>query len=113
MTTNKKTRATQYESVEVQPEDASSLHPGKKIKAEEKVEIKQSGFGREQSQIPADEHLSYFSQIDEASAKNASNESDVENHEGLRKTLNSDDDRDGEDSRTDWEAQNNRSGRHK
>lgn len=37
--------------------------PGKQVQAQQKIEIEQSGFGREQSQTPADEHLEHFSQI--------------------------------------------------
>ena len=49
----------------ISPDEVSREHPAKQIKAQEKIDIKESGLGREQGQMPADEHIdSSFSQID-------------------------------------------------
>jgi len=41
-------------------------HPAKEIKAQDKIDIKESGLGREQGQTPADEHIeNSISQIDD------------------------------------------------
>ena len=50
----------------INPEEVGKDHPGKDLKAQEKVDIKESELGRETSQMPADEHIEHrTSQIDE------------------------------------------------
>jgi hypothetical protein len=48
------------------PDEVNFTHPAKETKAQEKIDIVQSGLGREVSQKPADEHIeNKISQIDE------------------------------------------------
>ncbi len=50
----------------INPREIGKDHPGKDLKAQEKVDIKESELGRETSQMPADEHIEpRTSQIDE------------------------------------------------
>lgn len=113
MKTDKHTKPTEDKPAAIHPDATHLEHPAKQIKAQEKVDIKESGFGREQGQSPAEEHLESFSQIDDADASAAPEEPAGESPDGFRKTINSPDERDLDDSLTDWDAQNNRSGRHK
>jgi hypothetical protein len=48
------------------PDEVHFTEPGKEIKAQHKINIVQSGLGREQGQTPADEHIeNRLSQIDD------------------------------------------------
>lgn len=86
------------------PDDPHFEHPGHHEKAKEKIDIRQSGLGRDQGQTPADEQVSdqLFSQIDHDSADSQ-----------VRTEINEDDIRDQADSTTDWDAENSRTGRNK
>lgn len=98
------------------PKDINKTHPNKnpdevdftpsaeKLRSQEKIDLDESEFGREQSQQPADEHISedVFSQIDSESAKTQQ-----------KSEINEDDIRDQGYSSTDWDAENSRTGRHK
>lgn len=55
---------------DINPNEIGVNHPAKDRKAQEKVDIKESGIGRETSQTPADEHIEpSISQIDEGTIK--------------------------------------------
>ena len=92
---------------QINPNEIGKSEPAKKIKAQEKIDIKESELGREQGQTPADEHIeSQLPQIDAETVKlRESPESSDE--------INDTDDRDLNDSTTDWDAENSRTGRHK
>lgn len=48
------------------PDEVNFTEPGKEIKAQQKIDITQSGLRREQGQTPADAHIeNHLSQIDE------------------------------------------------
>ena len=49
----------------VNPKDVDYEEPAKLDKSQEKIEINQSGLGRDASQTPADEQMITDSQIDE------------------------------------------------
>lgn len=99
---------------EINPEEVNRNYPGKEIKAKDKINIKESEFGREQGQNPADEHVEKFTQIDRETKKMQN-----ENQQGNKMyDLNSNeidqkDNRDQDNGTEDWGAENNRSGRHK
>lgn len=92
---------------EINPIEIGKSEPAKEIKAREKIAIKESELGREQGQTPADEHIeNRLSQIDAETVKlRESSESADE--------INDTDDRDQNDSTTDWDAENSQTGRHK
>ncbi|WP_298154778.1 hypothetical protein [Flavobacterium sp.] len=83
----------------INPDEVNVSHPAKTDKAKEKIPIKESGFGREQGQTPADEHIEpKLSEQEEQPGYNEIN--DVDN-------------RDQFDSTSDWDAENSRTGRNK
>ena len=47
----------------INPEDVNNINPAKAIRSTEHLDIKESGFGRDVSQQPADEHIEDFQQI--------------------------------------------------
>lgn len=89
---------------------ATGFEPSsKKIKAQEKIDIKESEVGRELGQEPYDEHIEQnLSQIDKETI-----ELRKENSDNLNNEINVQDNRDHSDSTQDWDAENNRTGRHK
>lgn len=69
--------------LDTNPDEVHQNQPGKQIKAQEKIDIVQSGFGREQGQTPADEHIeSRLSQIDEGTKKIHESELEDESETG-------------------------------
>ena len=88
-------------------------HSAKKIKAQEKIDIKESELGREWGQNPYEEHIEgSLSQMDKETIK--LQQEKKENPEGdLKHEINEDDNRDHNDSTQDWDAENSRTGRHK
>lgn len=104
---------------EDQPRDINSKEVNRKddaknIKSQEKIEIKESGLGRDQGQTPADEHVEGISQIDNQTKKlHAEKHENEEKYDLNSKEIPEEDNRDKGDSTEDWNAQNNRSGRHK
>ncbi len=113
MNSDKKTNFSEDKPGDINYDEVGFTPPGKELKAQHKVTIVQSGFGREQGQTPADEHIEHFSQIENDTGNKNSNDTSDESHDGFRETINSTDERDPEDSTTDRDAQNNKSGRHK
>jgi len=99
---------------DINPKEVNRTGDAKEIKAQEKIDIKESGLGRDQGQSPADEHVEGISQIDKAT-KNLHNENHLreEKYDLNSKEIPEEDNRDKGDSTEDWNAQNNRSGRHK
>lgn len=112
----------------INPDEVNNPHPAKTTKAQEKVGIKQSGFGREQGQTPAEEHIeSRLSQIDEGTkdlhsanqrdkcdAPQVQADTDENSDAGYMNDANSSVDRDtGGSTKEGWEAESSRTGRHK
>lgn len=92
---------------EINPNDIQKSEPAKQIKAQEKIDIKESELGREQGQSPAEEHIeNQHSQIDAETVK-------LHKESESADEINDTDDRDLNDSTTDWDAENSRTGRHK
>lgn len=57
------------------PDEVNHREPGKEIAAQHKIDIVQSGLGRDQGQMPADEHIEHrFSQIDDETRNSYNNE---------------------------------------
>lgn len=114
---------------DINPDEVGFEHPAKEIKAQHKIDIKESGLGREQGQTPIEEHIEpRLSQIDEGTKKmqNEKNtqkgnrlesESETgENHDaaGYMNDANSSLDRDtGDSTKEGWNAETSRTGRHK
>lgn len=91
----------------IHPNETGKNEPAKAIKAQEKIDIKESELGREQGQTPADEHIeNRLSQIDPETVKLRENSNSTDE-------INDTDERDQNDSTTDWDAENSRTGRHK
>lgn len=62
----KRNQPSEDQPLHIHPDEVRRHEPGKEIHAQDKIRIMQSGFGREQGQIPADEHIEErFSQIDQ------------------------------------------------
>lgn len=98
---------------DINAEEIGYEHPAKKIKAQEKIAIKESGLGRDFSNFPQDEHIEdNLSQVDKGTIK--LHEEKKENPDSeLKDDINEDDNRDHNDSTKDWNAENSRTGRHK
>ena len=98
---------------DINPEETGYVHPAKKLKSQEKIDIKESEFGREYSNFQQDEHIEdTITQIDKGTIK--LQEEKKENPDGdLKDEINEDDNRDRNDSTEDWDAENSRTGRHK
>lgn len=98
---------------DINPDETGFVHPAKKIKSQEKIDIKESEFGREYSNFQQDEHIEdAITQIDKGTIK--LQEEKKENPDGvLKDEINEDDNRDHNDSTEDWDAENSRTGRHK
>ena len=99
---------------DINPKEVNRKDDAKDIKSQEKIDIKESGLGRDQGQTPADEHVEGISQIDKGT-KNLHDEkrASEEKYDLNSKEIPEEDNRDKGDSTEDWNAQNNRSGRHK
>lgn len=97
---NNTPRGSEDRPRDINPEEIGKSHPGKENAAQKKVAIKESGFGREQGQTPADEH------IETSLSQN-------ESEENTYNEINDEDDRDREDSTKDWDAEHSRTGRNK
>ena len=99
---------------DINPKEVNRKDDAKDIKSQEKIDIKESGLGRDQGQTPADEHVEGISQIDKGT-KNLHDEkrASEEKYDLNSKEIPEEDKRDKGDSTEDWNAQNNRSGRHK
>ena len=110
----------------INPDETGVAPPGKELLSQEKIEIKESGSGREQSQIPAEENIGdNISQIDRETARMRSADTteskpgseelllEEDPERGYRNEINSSDRRDPADSTKDWDAEKNESGRHK
>lgn len=99
---------------DINPKEVNRKDTAKDIESKEKIEIKESGLGRETSQQPADEHVEGISQIDKGTKKmREEKRADEEQFDLNSKGIPEEDNRDKGDSTDDWSAQNNRSGRHK
>lgn len=99
---------------DINPKEVNRKDEAKDIKAQEKIDIKESGLGRDQGQTPLDEHVEGISQIDKGTKKlHIENHTAEEKYDLNSKEIPEDDNRDKGDSTEDWNAQNNRSGRHK
>lgn len=99
---------------DINPKEVNRKDDAKDIKSQEKIDIKESGLGRDQGQTPADEHVEGISQIDKGTKKLHDQKSASEEKYDLNsKEIPEEDNRDKGDSTEDWNAQNNRSGRHK
>ena len=128
MDTNNQTgndRIREDQPTSINPAESGKEHPAKNLKSQEKIDIKESELGREQGQTPADEHIeNRISQIDGGTVKmqeNLSKESgddkkqneNSEEDSGFANEINDTDVRDQNDSTTDWDAENSRTGRQK
>lgn len=99
---------------DINPKEVNKNDSAKDIKSQEKIDIKESELGRESSQVPADEHVEGISQIDKNTKKLHQEKHTLEEKYDLNsKEIPEDDNRDKGNSIDDWNAQNNRSGRHK
>lgn len=99
---------------DINPKEVNRKDDAKNIKSQEKIKIKESGLGRDQGQTPADEHVEGISQIDSQTKKlHAKKHENEEKYDLNSKEIPEEDNRDKGDSTEDWNAQNNRSGRHK
>lgn len=99
---------------DINPKEVIKSNPAKDIQSQSKIKINESGLGREQGQTPADEHVEGVSQIDKATKKmQQKSNAEEEKYDLNSKELNEEDNRDKSDSTEDWDAENNRSGRHK
>lgn len=107
----------------INPRETDSKHPAKTYTTKDKVPLKESGFGRDQGQTPADEHIeNNISQIDketislqkEIRQKHMGEDYEAgKNSDGTYKEINEIDIRDQHDSTKDWDAENSRTGRNK
>jgi hypothetical protein len=98
----------------IDSDDRSRKEPAKTIQQRERLDIKESGFGRDQGQKPADEHIENFSQIEGHGTRYDSD--DME--QTFAKEFDTDDfrrvdERDNGDSSEDWDAEKSRTGRNK
>ncbi len=90
---------------DINPDEVRHSEPGKTYQAQHKINIVQSGLGREQGQMPADEHIEHrFSQI-------GSDEQDS-HHPGYMNDATSAD-RDTGNGEDNWDGNSSRSARHK
>jgi len=114
----------------INPDETGKSEPAKALKSQEKIDIKESELGREQGQTPADEHIEdRISQIDKGTVKmqenqqsskepigeddNANPDAEGEDTAGYTNEINDTDVRDQNDSTSDWDAENSKTGRHK
>lgn len=98
---------------DINAEEIGYEHPAKKLKAQEKIDIRESGFGRAFSNFQQDEHIEdSLSQVDKGTIK-LQEEKKEHSDGGLKDDINEDDNRDHNDSTKDWDAENSRTGRHK
>lgn len=110
----------------IHPEEVGHEEPAKRMQAQDKIDINQSESGREMSQSPAEENLdTNATRIDAETlqmkdgnpARSVPDSSDLLEEKdfdrGYRSEINMADNRDQNDSTTDWDAENNESGRHK
>jgi hypothetical protein len=98
----------------INPDDRSYREPAKTIRQKIGLEIKESGFGRDQGQTPADEHIETFGQIE----GHGTNFDSDDMEQTMVKEFDTDDfrrvdERDNGDSSEDWDAEKSRTGRHK
>lgn len=99
---------------DINPKEVNRKDDAKTLKSKEKINIKESGLGRETSQQPVDEHVEGISQIDKGTKKlHDQHKAGEEKYDLNSKEIPEEDNRDKGDSTEDWNAQNNRSGRHK
>lgn len=99
---------------DINPKEVNRKDDAKSLKSKEKISIKESELGREMSQQPVDEHVQGISQIDKKTTKlHQKNHEAEEKYDLNSKEIPEKDNRDKGDSTEDWNAQNNRSGRHK
>lgn len=99
---------------DINPKEVNRPDDAKSIKSQEKIDIRESELGREQGQTPADEHVEGISQIDKGTKNlHEKNHAREEKYNLNSKEIPEEDNRDKGDSIEDWNAQNNRSGRHK
>ena len=97
----------------IHPDEVNSEHPARKLKSQEKIDIKESELGRDSTQDPQDEKIEdNLSQVDEGTIK-LQEEKKERAELDLKQGINEDDNRDHNDSTKDWEAEHNRTGRHK
>ena len=99
---------------DINPKEVNKNDGAKNLKSKEKIDINESGLGREMSQTPGDEHVEGISQIDKNTKKmHQQDHADEEKYDLNSKEIPEQDNRDKGDSTEDWNAQNNRRGRHK
>jgi len=98
---------------DINAEEIGFEHPAKKIKAQEKIDIRESELGREFSNFQQDEHIEdSLTQVDKGTIKLQQDKKENPDA-GLKEDINEDDNRDHNDSTQDWDAENSRTGRHK
>lgn len=105
----------------INPDETGKTHPSKILKSQKKIDINESGLGREQGQFPADENIDRsLSQIDKDTIKvhdDRSTEIDIKkdnpHNQSHASEINDTDLRDQRDSTTDWDAESSKTGRHK
>ncbi|WP_026705455.1 hypothetical protein [Flavobacterium soli] len=97
----------------IHPDEVNTEHPGKKLKSQEKIDIRESEFGRASTQDPQDEKIEdNLSQVDEGTIKLQEQKKEHPDQD-LKEEINEIDNRDRNDSTQDWDAENSRTGRHK
>jgi len=98
---------------DINADEAGFIHPAKKIKSQEKIDIRESELGRDFSNYQQDEHIEdSITQVDKGTIK-LQEEKKETSKEDLKDEINEDDNRDHNDSTNDWDAENSRTGRHK
>ena len=100
---------------DINPNELDNVHPAKDLKSQDKIGIKESELGREKGQSPADEQFeSTMSQIDEETVRlNEEKHGQTATNLTGEIPLKEEDNRDEGDSKNDWNAENNDSGRRK
>lgn len=97
----------------IHPDEVNTEHPAKKLKSQEKIDIRESELGRDSTQDPQDEKIEdNLSQVDEGTIK-LQEEKKERPDQDLKEDINEEDNRDKNDSTQDWDAENSRTGRHK
>ncbi|MFT3796195.1 hypothetical protein [Flavobacterium sp.] len=110
-------RGSEDQPLRHNPDEVRRIEPAKEIHAQDKIHIVQSGFGREQGQTPADEHIEErISQIDEQTRNIrvyfSEHLAEPDSSAGYMNDASSAD-RDTGNGDDHWDANSSRSARHK
>lgn len=103
----------------IDPNEIGRSNPAKDIRAVDKLDINESGFGRDQSYKAAEEHIDDgISQIDDETRNMRHEEVSESMKQTMRKEFDTEDfdrvdERDLGDSSEDWDAERSRTGRQK